>query len=140
MDELEKINEPDKLPDSELLCPVRFTLDIFGSKWKLPILCILSAETSIRYNTLKRRLNGITNIMLAKSLKELQETDMVNRVQYNEVPLKVEYSLTERGSSLVPHLKALAQWGTDNMAFNNDCTPKCAACLDDNIPDDLKLT
>ena len=66
----------------------------------MPIICILADMSSKRYNTIKRRLGNITNMMLAQSLKELEAAGMVSRKQYNEVPPHVEYSLTELGQTL----------------------------------------
>lgn len=70
----------------ELLCPIRYLLNIFGGKWKLPIICILSGGTALRYSSIKRKLGDITNVMLSQSLKELEASGLVHREQYNEVP------------------------------------------------------
>ena len=78
------------------LCPIRYMLEIFGGKWKLPIVCILSGGIPVRYSTIKRRLGDITNAMLSHSLKELEAAGVVHREQYNEVPPRVEYTLTEK--------------------------------------------
>lgn len=67
-------------------CPILRTLDIIGGKWKLPILWHLSTQRIVRYNELKRSVKGITNTMLTKCLKELEENGLVTRVQYNEIP------------------------------------------------------
>lgn len=68
-----------------------------------------------RYNELNRKVNGITNIMLTKSLKELEENKLVIRKQYDTVPPRVEYSLTERGRSLLPTLNELYKWGEEQI-------------------------
>lgn len=85
-------------------------MEMIGGKWKLPILCSLTMNGSTPYNDLKRKLGGISNTMLAKSLKELEEEGLVTRTQYMEVPIRVEYSATERVGSLIPILVQLAQW------------------------------
>ena len=92
-------------------CPLTFALNLIGWKWRLPIIWALSKNGTMRYNELKRNINGITNMMLTQSLKELETDGIINRKQYMEVPPKVEYSLTESGESLIPALKALASWG-----------------------------
>jgi DNA-binding HxlR family transcriptional regulator len=93
------------------LCPVASALNAIEGKWKLPILWILSQNEVMRYNELKKSIEGITNMMLSSSLKELEEHGIVNRVQYNEIPPRVEYSLTEIGKKLLPVLNELASWG-----------------------------
>ncbi|HGM1170377.1 TPA: winged helix-turn-helix transcriptional regulator [Clostridioides difficile] len=99
----------------ELTCPIRYALDIVGGKWKLPIICMLAVENPIRYSSIKRKLDGITNTMLAQSLKDLESTGIVHRKQYNEIPPKVEYTLTSKGKSIVPILQQFANWGATNM-------------------------
>lgn len=68
---------------TEAVCPLKYALNLVGGKWKLPIICILAREESVRYNSLKRKLCGITNMMLSQSLKELEENGIVHREQYN---------------------------------------------------------
>ena len=97
-------------------CPLKYLSDTFGSKWKLPIICILSdGETPKRYSTIKRRLTDITNAMLAKSLRELEDSGLVFRKQYNEIPPRVEYSLTEKGKGTLDFLAQAAQWAINDM-------------------------
>lgn len=96
-------------------CPVLYALSIIGQKWKLPILWYLYKGEVIRYNELKRKMPDITNVMLSKSLKELEENGLVNRIQYNEIPPRVEYSLTDRGKALIPALNAIYDWGREQM-------------------------
>lgn len=112
----------------ELLCPIRYSLDIVGGKWKLPILCMLAQGEPKRYSLIKRKLGDVTNMMLAQSLKELEAAGMVHREQYNEVPPHVEYCLTEKGLSIVPLLLQLARWGADNMHKESACGLKCTSC------------
>lgn len=96
-------------------CPVSFALKLIGGKWHLPIIWILSQKGTLRYNELKRNVKGITNMMLTQSLKELEANGLVKRVQYLEIPPRVEYSLTEAGESLLPALHELARWGEKQM-------------------------
>ncbi|MEL7657779.1 MAG: helix-turn-helix domain-containing protein [Bacillota bacterium] len=95
------------------VCPVATALKAIEGKWKLPILWVLSKNGTLRYNELKRGIAGITNMMLSSSLKELEQNGIVNRVQYNEIPPHVDYSLTEAGIKLLPVLDELAKWGQD---------------------------
>lgn len=115
-------------PEDHLLCPIRYALDVVGGKWKLPIICMLVGEQPVRYSSIKRKLPSITNMMLAQSLKELEAAGLVHREQYNEVPPRVEYTLTEKGKSIIPPLTKLAEWGADNMHTDKTGSVFCAAC------------
>ena len=101
-------------------CPVLYALSIIGQKWKLPILWYLYQGEIIRYNELKRKMPDITNGMLSKSLRELEENGLINRVQYPEIPPKVEYSLTDRGKALIPALNAIYDWGSEQMKYKQE--------------------
>lgn len=93
-------------------CPLTFTLNIIGGKWRLPIIWLLHKNKTMRYNELKRFIDGITNMMLTQSLRELEAYDIIKREQFMEVPPRVEYSLTDNGHDLVSALKVLANWGS----------------------------
>ena len=85
-----------------------------GGKWKIMILCVINNMETVRYGDLKRSIYGITNTMLANSLKEMVEDGLVIRTQYDEMPVRVEYSLTEKAKSLIPILLELKHWGEEN--------------------------
>ena len=91
-------------------CPLQRVMEMIGGKWKLSILCALTADGSTRYNDLKRKLEGISNTMLAKSLRELEEDGLVSRREFLEVPIRVEYAITQNTKALGPILLQLAQW------------------------------
>ena len=93
-------------------CPVGEALRITGGKWKMRIICALSADGTQRYNDLVRKISGITNAMLSSSLKKLEADGIITRRQYEEIPPRVEYSLTERGRELWPILHRLAHWAS----------------------------
>lgn len=99
-------------------CPVIYALNIVGQKWKLPIMWYLFKNEYTRYNDLKRQVKGITNMMLTKSLKELEEHGLISRKQYEVIPPRVEYSLTERGKELLPTLDALYHWGKKQIEID----------------------
>lgn len=111
------IGSPEDNVDSER-CPVLYALGVVGQKWKLPILWYLHEKPTTRFNELKRRVPGISNIMLTKSLRELEEAGLVHRDQKETVPPHVEYSLTERGEALLPALNELFAWGEQQMAYD----------------------
>ncbi len=94
-------------------CPITYALSILGGKWKMAIWCALKKDGPTRYNDLKRKIGGITNTMLSASLKEMEEVGIVLRRQYNEMPVRVEYSLTEKSATLYPAITAIAQWGRE---------------------------
>lgn len=106
-------------PEHVKKCAVIQALEIIGGKWRLPIIWELSAQKSIRYNELKRRLNGITNIMLTRALQGLEAHGLVNRIEYNKIPPHVEYSLTESCKELLPALEIINQWGKSHAL--DDC-------------------
>lgn len=99
-------------------CPIKYALYILNGKWKFHIIWELSKQESIRYNELKRQLKGISNMMLTKNLQELQNNHVVDRIQYNEVPSRVEYSLTQLGKELLPALGEMSQWGEKVRDYN----------------------
>lgn len=91
-------------------CPVKCALEIIGGRWKLRILAALLAKEIVRFNELKRMVSGITNTMLSNSLHELESDGLITRIQYNEMPVKVEYFLTDKGRNLLPILYELTNW------------------------------
>lgn len=93
-------------------CPLQHAMDMIGGKWKLAILCSLGVDGRTRYNDLKRKITGISNTMLAKSLRELEEDGLIHRSEYMEVPIRVEYETTEKARELGPILMQLAQWAS----------------------------
>lgn len=106
--------------DYDSICPIQYALSIIGQKWKIPILWHLADEGTLRYNEIKRGVYGITNIMLTKSLQELEQHGLVRRKQYNNMPPKVEYSLSERGESLVPLLREFDAWGKGQIEIDKN--------------------
>ena len=93
----------------EYKCPIYSVLNKIGGKWKLQILWQLYNE-DLRYNELKRRLNGITNIMLTRCLRDLEEAGAIKRIQYSESPPHVEYSLTSYSRTLGKSLLDIKDW------------------------------
>ena len=94
--------------------PVEATLEVIGGKWKVVILCHL-IKGKQRTNELKKLMPGITQKMLTQQLRELEEDNVVHRKVYNQVPPKVEYSLTEYGLSLKNILDSLCSWGEQHI-------------------------
>ena len=103
----------EKTPDE--ICPVLYTMSILSQRWKFPILWHLADEGTLRYNELKRGIPLITNIMLTQSLRELEKSYLIERKNYDSIPPRVEYSLSERGKTLIPLLRQLHEWGAEQM-------------------------
>lgn len=113
---LRKIKESDiKECNDNDECPIKYTLSVIGGKWKLRILAHLLKKDVVRFNELKKEISGITNTMLSNSLHELEKEKLVIRNQYNEMPLRVEYELTDKGRSLLPLLYELSSWGKSQI-------------------------
>jgi len=100
-------------------CPVLHALNILGGKWRLPIIWNL-LDGGLRYNQLKRQLHGITNIMLTRSLKDLEECGLIIRIQHSEIPPHVEYFLTEHAKKLIPAMMVLQEWGKEQILLKKD--------------------
>lgn len=101
-------------------CTVEQLLEIIGGKWRIPIIWHLSKHPTIRYNALKRELNGITNTMLTRCLLELEERNLIIRKKVRDVPPHVDYYLAEEGKKLIPVLEALNRWGEGYLLSDND--------------------
>ncbi len=97
------------------ICPVRNVIARFGNKWALLIILVISENEPIRYNELLRKIPDISSRILANTLKTLEADGLVNRNYFQEVPPRVEYSLTETGKSLVPIILQLTEWAQKNM-------------------------
>ncbi len=95
-------------------CPVLHALNILGGKWRLPIIWNL-LNGGLRYNQLKRQLQGITNIMLTRSLKDLERCGLIKRIQHSEIPPHVEYYLTEHAKKLIPAMMVFQEWGKEQI-------------------------
>ena len=97
------------------ICPVRNVVARFGNKWALLVILVLSENEPIRYNELGRKIPDISSRVLSNTLRILEADGLVNRRFYQEVPPRVEYSLTETGRSLVPIINKLTEWAQNNM-------------------------
>jgi len=96
-------------------CRVETALEILTGKWKPSILLVLITRGTLRFSELKRQLPNITQKMLTAQLRELELNDIVHREIYQEVPPRVEYSLTDYGRTLIPVLDAINAWGEQHV-------------------------
>ncbi|MDE5805952.1 MAG: helix-turn-helix transcriptional regulator [Paramuribaculum sp.] len=97
------------------ICPVRNVVARFGNKWALLVILVLSENEPIRYNELGRKIPDISSRVLSNTLRILEADGLVDRRFYQEVPPRVEYSLTDTGRSLVPIIIKLTEWAQNNM-------------------------
>lgn len=95
-------------------CVVDAALDVIGGKWKGMIVHQL-LKGPLRFNALRREVGDITQRMLTKQLRELEDDGLVSRTVYAEVPPRVEYRLTSGGAALAPVIAALRAWGEDHL-------------------------
>lgn len=95
--------------------PFTYTMSLIGGKWKMQILFWLWKSEIMRYSELIRSLEGITHKMLSNQLKELENDRLIIRIEYPQVPPKVEYKLSERGKTLMPVLHSVCHWGIEHM-------------------------
>ena len=115
--------------EKTFMCPLEYGLDIFGGKWKSRIICVLSAHSVMRYNELRKELANITDAVLAAMLKELIADQFISRKQYNEIPPKVEYSLTKKGQSVLPILQSICLWSRQQTKDQlSKKLPPCKTC------------
>jgi DNA-binding HxlR family transcriptional regulator len=102
-------------PPTGFTCGLDATLRVIAGKWKPLIIYFLIREPS-RYGALKRAVRGVSDKMLIQQLKELEADGVVTRKDYQEVPPRVDYTLTPLGHTLAEALVPLCNWGSDNMA------------------------
>ena len=100
-----------------LACPIRQVVSRFGDKWSLLVLFLLNRSDTgvLRFNEMRRFMTDCSQKMLSQTLKNLEQSHLVHRQVFPEVPPRVEYSLTEMGRSLMPVLTALIDWGKEHF-------------------------
>ncbi len=91
-----------------------YTLSLINGKYKMTILYTLMEFGIVRFNEMKKYIGNISYKTLSSTLKELEADKLVHREEYPQIPPKVEYSLTERGKSLMPILDGMCEWGDQN--------------------------
>jgi len=106
----EEKNDKTKLACIKLIMPVMDALDVLNGRWKLPIIVSLSFGTK-RFNQISKEVNGITDKMLSKELKDLEINQLITRNVYDTFPPTVEYAITKHGESLHKVITELGLWG-----------------------------
>ena len=108
---------------------LEYGLEIFGGKWKSRIICVLAEMKTLRYSELRKEMSNITDAVLASTLKELIRDKIVERKSFDEIPPHVEYSLSEKGLSVVPILQNICKWSGIFYNEDNDNTfTQCQKC------------
>lgn len=96
--------------DPDIRCPLEFGLEVFGGKWKSRVICVLNEKKVLRYSAIRTEMANITDAVLSSTLKALIADGIIDRKSYDEIPPRVEYSLTDRGYSVVPILQSICKW------------------------------
>lgn len=96
-------------------CPIRNIVARFSGKWAMLVLCVLSENESTRFNAIARAIPDISPKVLTETLRNLEKDKLIKRKLFAEIPPRVEYSLTDIGKSLIPHLENLLKWAMDNF-------------------------
>ena len=96
-------------------CPIRNVISHITDKWSLLVLYTLEQQEVLRFKDLWREIPDISQKMLTSTLRKLEDDGIVSREMFTEVPPRVEYRLSERGQSLMPHLDALISWGLEHQ-------------------------
>lgn len=96
--------------EKDIRCPLEYGLEVFGGKWKSRIICVLAYKEILRYSELRKEMGNITDAVLSATLKELIADNIVLRKSYDEIPPRVEYTLTDKGKSVVPILQSICKW------------------------------
>ncbi len=104
--------------DKDIRCPLEYGLDVFGGKWDSRVICVLHNIGTMRYSRIREEMCNITDAVLAATLKKMISENLIERKQYDEIPPRVEYSLTEKGRSVVPIMHSICQWA--GLYYNNE--------------------
>ena len=112
--------------EEDIRCPLEYGLAIFGGKWKSRIICVLASNERLRYSEIRKEMCNITDAVLSATLKDLMEDNMIKRISYDEIPPRVEYSLTEKGESVVPILQNICQWS--GIFYRDDSENEMTQC------------
>lgn len=115
--------------EKDIRCPLEYGLEIFGGRWNSRIICVLSSKGVLRYSELRKEMGNITDAVLASTLKILIKNNLVLRRSYDEIPPRVEYSLTEKSQSVIPILQSICRWaGIFYKDDNENTMVQCQKC------------
>lgn len=122
---MRKVNSTNAINEEAILasCGMSYTLNVIGGRWKPAILFTL-LKGKMRYNELRRSIDGVSERMLVAQLRELEEDGLVKRIIYPEVPPRVEYELTSMGLDTAPMIRQMSAWGNRHRQTKSAGTPK----------------
>ena len=118
---LKWVSNEERTRSEYLSCPIRHVISRFGDKWSLLVLFLLNSSQSgtLRFSELRRMMTDCSQKMLSQTLKNLEQTHLVHREVFPEVPPRVEYSLTDIGKKFHPVVAAMEAWGNEYIAQMN---------------------
>jgi DNA-binding HxlR family transcriptional regulator len=111
------MSQESKLIDT---CPIQGVIDIVSKKWALLVVAVLGNTSKMRYNGIMNELRGISPKTLAETLKQLHDSGIVDRESFNQIPPRVEYSLTKDGEKLRDAIIPIIEWAVDRSS-HKDC-------------------
>ncbi|MCD8027766.1 MAG: helix-turn-helix transcriptional regulator [Erysipelotrichaceae bacterium] len=115
--------------EEDIRCPLEYGLQVFGGKWNSRIICVLANKGNLRYSQIRTEMGNITDAVLSTTLKDLISNDLIHRQSYDEIPPRVEYSLTDKGLSVVPILQSICQWSGQFYKEDSDnAMIQCKKC------------
>lgn len=106
-------------------CSMELTLDLIGGKWKPILIYHIGNSEKIRYGELKRLIPHLSERVLSRELRELEASNIINREEFKEKVLRVEYTLTQDGKNVLPILNALTEWGSSYNKTHNYAKVEC---------------
>jgi DNA-binding HxlR family transcriptional regulator len=98
-------------------CPLNYTMNLIGTKWK-PLILFHLLEGALRSGILQKKIQGISNKMFTQTVRDLEKDGLIYRKVYPVVPPKVEYKLSDKGKSLEKILRSLDKWGLEDICTN----------------------
>ena len=115
--------------EEEIRCPLEYGLKIFGGKWNARVICVLANRGILRYSEIRKEMINITDAVLTLTLKELMYHGMIERKSYDEIPMRVEYRLSEKGRSIIPILHSICKWsGIMRKGDDSAMLSQCQRC------------
>ena len=115
--------------EEDIRCPLEYGLEIFGGKWDSRVICVLNEKKVLRYSEISREMMNVTDAVLSSTLKKLIANGLIQRKSYDVIPPRVEYSLTDKGASVVPILQSICRWsGIFHKDDSEHTMTQCQKC------------
>lgn len=112
--------------EPDIRCPLEYGLEVFGGKWDSRVICVLNEKKVLRYSEIRNEMSNVTDAVLSATLKKLIANGLIQRRSYDEIPPRVEYSLTEKGQSVVPILQSICRWA--GIFYKDDSEHTLSQC------------